>query len=104
MTAWLDTIHRLPGLTLDEVDEQAALQTRVDRKYVVRPHTWANVLSSLPRTPSALEIGDVAASATPRRTTTRRAWTASATQYADGPTATRCGPGTTWTPVRSPSR
>ena len=56
MIAWMDTIHTLPALTLDEVDEQAALQTRVDRKYVVTPLTWGDVLGSLPRTPSVLEI------------------------------------------------
>ena len=56
MTDWLDIVHTLPALTLDEVDERAALQTRVDRKYVVRPHTWGDVLGSLPRTPSVLQI------------------------------------------------
>ncbi len=56
MTAWLDAVHGLPALTLDEVNEKAALQTRVDRKYLLRAHTWGNVLASLTIAPSALEI------------------------------------------------
>ena len=56
MTAWLDDVHALPALTLDEVDEQAALQTRVDRKYLVRPDTWGSLLTSLDSAPSVLEI------------------------------------------------
>ena len=40
MTTWLDLAHELPALTLDEVDEKAALQVRVDRKYVVAGRTW----------------------------------------------------------------
>ncbi len=56
MTGWVDALGDLPTLTLDEVDEQAALQTRVDRKYLVRPDTWRHVLSSLATAPSVLEI------------------------------------------------
>ena len=56
MTGWMDTVHGLPALTLVEVDDRAALQTRVDRKYLVRPHTWAHVLASLGSAPSVLEI------------------------------------------------
>lgn len=56
MTAWIDTVHALSALTLDEVNEKAALQTRVDRKYIVRPDTWGNVLASLDSAPSVLEI------------------------------------------------
>ena len=56
MTTWMDAVRALPALTLDEVNEKAALQTRVDRKYIVRPRTWGNVLASLARTPSVLEI------------------------------------------------
>ena len=56
MTAWLDTVRSLPALTLDEVNERAALQTRVDRKYLLAPRTWGKVLTSLDSTPSVLEI------------------------------------------------
>lgn len=56
MTAWIDTVAALPTLTLDEVNEQAALQTRVDRKYIVRPTTWGNMLSSMETEPSVLQI------------------------------------------------
>lgn len=56
MTAWIDTVQVLPTLTLEEVNEQVALQTRVDRKYIVRPEAWGNVLTSLDCEPSVLEI------------------------------------------------
>ena len=56
MMSWLDTVHSLPALTLDEVNEKAALQTRVDRKYVVQPQAWGNVLASLDGALSVLEI------------------------------------------------
>lgn len=56
MTPWMDTVHALSTLTLDEVNQKAALQTRVDRKYIVRPDTWGHVLTSLDSAPSVLEI------------------------------------------------
>ena len=56
MTDWLDAVRTLPALTLDEVNAEAALQTRVDRKYLVRPDTWAIVQGSLDQQPSVLEI------------------------------------------------
>ncbi len=56
MTTWMDTVLALPTLTLDEVDEQASLQTRIDRKYVVRPEAWGNVLAALPSEPRVLQI------------------------------------------------
>ncbi len=56
MTAWLDSVHTMPTRTLDEVTETVALQTRVDRKYILRPHTWQALLGSLEMTPSVLEI------------------------------------------------
>ena len=72
MTAWMDAVHALPALTLDEVNEEAALQTRVDRKYVVRPRTWGNVLASLDgRARACSRSTAAAASGTPPRTTTR---------------------------------
>ncbi len=52
----MDTVRSLPTLTLDEVNEHAALQTRVDRKYIVRPEAWGTVLASLDREPSVLQI------------------------------------------------
>lgn len=52
----MDAVGALSNLTLEEVNEQAALQTRVDRKYIVLPRTWGDVLTSLERAPSVLEI------------------------------------------------
>ena len=57
MTAWLDRVRVMPALTLHEVDERAALQTRVDRTYVVRPGTFSDLLDTLPATAGVLEIG-----------------------------------------------
>ena len=56
MTARTDAVNTLSALTLDEVNQMAALQTRVDRKYVVAPHTWQAVLASLDPAPGVLEI------------------------------------------------
>jgi hypothetical protein len=56
MTPWMDQVWALPALTLDEVDQRAALQTRVDRKYIVQPHIWADVLGTLESAPGVLEI------------------------------------------------
>ncbi len=56
MTAWMDAVLALPTLTLDEVNERAALQTRVDRKYLVRPEDWGRLLASLDSEPSVLQI------------------------------------------------
>ncbi len=57
MTDWIDAVHLLPALTLDEVNERAELQTRIDRKYVVQPAVWGTVLASLGDEPGVLEIG-----------------------------------------------
>ena len=56
MTTWMDAVNTLSALTLDEVNQTSALQTRVDRKYVVAPHTWQAVLASLDPAPGVLEI------------------------------------------------
>ena len=56
MTAWMDAVNTFSTLTLDEVNQTAALQTRVDRKYIVTPHTWEAVLASLHPASSVLEI------------------------------------------------
>lgn len=55
MTGWMDLVEELPSLTLDEVNQRASLQTRVDRKYVVTPEVWATVLASLGSAPEVLE-------------------------------------------------
>ncbi len=56
MTSWLDTVRSLRPLTLEQVDAQAALQSRVDRKYLMAPQEWAWVLAALSSTPSVLQI------------------------------------------------
>ena len=57
MTAWRAAVDELDTLTLDEVDKTAALQTRVDRKYLVQPRDWENVLAGLRPAPRVLQIG-----------------------------------------------
>ncbi|MGB3829213.1 MAG: polyphosphate polymerase domain-containing protein [Ornithinimicrobium sp.] len=52
----MDTVRALPAVTLQEVNENAALQVRVDRKYIVRPDTWSTVLAALDPAPSVLDI------------------------------------------------
>ena len=47
MTAWSAGLAGLPAVSLAELDAEAALQTRVDRKYIVDPATWAQVLGAL---------------------------------------------------------
>lgn len=56
MTTWTDTVAALPALTLEEVNQKAALQTRVDRKYIVRPDVWGTVLGALDGDLAVLEI------------------------------------------------
>jgi hypothetical protein len=43
-------------IALDELVEQAAMQTRVDRKYVLPTSSLAGVVAALPGTARALEI------------------------------------------------
>ena len=45
-----------PGISLDELNAKAAMQTRVDRKYIVDGLYAAAVLSNLPADASVLEI------------------------------------------------
>lgn len=45
-----------PGISLDELNAKAAMQTRVDRKYIVDGFYAAAVLSNLPANASVLEI------------------------------------------------
>ncbi|MGB3259182.1 MAG: polyphosphate polymerase domain-containing protein [Ornithinimicrobium sp.] len=56
---WMDTVRDLPAITLQEVEDRAALQVRVDRKYLLDPHTWSIVLASLDERPSVLEIEEL---------------------------------------------
>lgn len=51
-----DHIAHLPGIGLDELDAQASLQTRVDRKYLLAPADLAAVLDRLPTNAHALEV------------------------------------------------
>lgn len=46
----------LDPVTLDELNATAALQQRVDRKYIVDPELWETVLASLDAAPRILEI------------------------------------------------
>ncbi|MGB5951484.1 MAG: polyphosphate polymerase domain-containing protein [Ornithinimicrobium sp.] len=55
----MDTVRALPAITLQEVNDNAALQLRVDRKYLVSPQRWSTVLASLEPAPSVLEIDDL---------------------------------------------
>jgi hypothetical protein len=52
----LDTVAKLPPIALAELQEDAALRTRVDRKYVVDWQTLGAVLRALRGTHRALEI------------------------------------------------
>lgn len=54
--AWPGAATRLEPVTLAELDQIAALQTRRDRKYVVPPETWAMALASLDPAPRVLDI------------------------------------------------
>lgn len=54
--AWPGVIGRLAPVTLEELDATAALQTRTDRKYVLRPETWARALASHDAAPRVLDI------------------------------------------------
>lgn len=49
-------LSRLPAVALDELVERSALQTRVDRKYVVDPSVAADLLTSAPPGTRALDI------------------------------------------------
>ena len=55
-SALLPWLLPLPGVTLDEVIERAALQTRMDRKYLVTLPELAAVLGELAGTAAALDI------------------------------------------------
>ncbi|MDN4477960.1 polyphosphate polymerase domain-containing protein [Demequina sp. SYSU T00039] len=44
---WTSRLGTLPAVSLEQIDSEAGLQTRVDRKYIVDPETWSQVLGSL---------------------------------------------------------
>ncbi|WP_062209975.1 polyphosphate polymerase domain-containing protein [Demequina oxidasica] len=46
-SAWTSTVAGLDSISLESLNEQAALQTRVDRKYIVPVDEWATVFASL---------------------------------------------------------
>ncbi|GCE78517.1 polyphosphate polymerase domain-containing protein [Cellulomonas biazotea] len=50
-------LHRLPAVTLDDLQADAALQTRVDRKYVVPLPTLGGLLDELDPAARVLDIG-----------------------------------------------
>ena len=58
--AWHLRLAVLPAIGLEELDAQAALQTRVDRKYIVDPVTWSSVMAGLDGA-RALDMGHVRA-------------------------------------------
>lgn len=49
-------VGELSSIGLDELNAQAELQTRVDRKYILPAHALADVLTALPDGAAALEI------------------------------------------------
>ncbi|BDZ62541.1 hypothetical protein GCM10025873_23320 [Demequina sediminis] len=55
MTAWEERLADLPSVALAQLESEAALLTRVDRKYIVAPAVWADVMAAIPAM-RALEI------------------------------------------------
>ena len=53
---WTDLVAALPAVSLEALNEEAALQTRVDRKYVVDAQTWAHVLTEHAASLQALDV------------------------------------------------
>lgn len=45
--AWLQRIEAMPSVGLDELNAAAAMLTRVDRKYVVPPQLWNELLGEI---------------------------------------------------------
>ena len=60
---WRLGVELLPSISLEDLNAQAALQTRVDRKYVVDPDVWTEVLAQLAADLVVLEIEGRRASA-----------------------------------------
>ncbi len=44
---WLDRVDRMPSVSLEELNSTAAMLTRVDRKYVVSPQLWNELLGEI---------------------------------------------------------
>ncbi|WP_061963333.1 polyphosphate polymerase domain-containing protein [Demequina aurantiaca] len=55
-SAWAATVADLDPISLESLNEQAALQTRVDRKYIVPADQWATVFASLGQGFRVLEV------------------------------------------------
>ncbi|WP_062200182.1 VTC domain-containing protein [Demequina salsinemoris] len=55
-TPWEAYLGTLPSIGLEEIEDRAAMLTRVDRKYVVEPGHWAEVVASLDVPVEVLEI------------------------------------------------
>jgi len=53
--AWTEQVAALEPISLEELNENASLQTRVDRKYIVPAAQWAEVLDDLPGSYRVLE-------------------------------------------------
>ncbi len=54
-----DALAQRSRISLDAVDDFAALQTRVDRKYLIDSITMAHLLEELPGSAHVLEIGEL---------------------------------------------
>ena len=85
-----DQIAALTPISLDQLNDAAALQQRVDRKYVVDAAQLATVLDALQGRMAALEIDGVVRSGTSRSTSTR--WTSRVTEPGATATASVQGP------------
>ncbi|WP_062518328.1 polyphosphate polymerase domain-containing protein [Demequina gelatinilytica] len=58
MNAWETRLAELPAVALAELEDEYALLTRVDRKYIVSPAVWADVMADVEGL-RALEIDGV---------------------------------------------
>ena len=56
VTASLDRIATLPGITLGELERRAALQVRLDRKYIVGHDVFADLVGALDGSHGVLDI------------------------------------------------
>lgn len=52
---WVTTVKTLEPISLESLNNAAALQTRTDRKYIVSAARWAAVLAAIPGTYRVLE-------------------------------------------------
>src|SRR4029450_5620765 len=56
VTASVDRIATLPGITLGELERRAALQVRLDRKYIVGHDVFADLVGALDGSHGVLDI------------------------------------------------